>query len=1081
MVIWAADYNLLTTTPFWISLAGTLVVVSGLTFLYHTVFTWLLPSILYCFGYNHAAESSWRIKFITKFSNTKGPAVIVLVVVIISAYSCGLFIWETTRVQKLSNAGTAKEEVQNVFRDPFVIWSEFAVSALSLLEYMFQFAVAPNKVKFTLNPIKIAQMIPVIPGILGPGMGFYYYGFQFLRFIQLYSSLTFLKKLDGSFFVGLSAELVLLVGAVMSIIFSTAGIIFILENVHFNEGGKFDNFFECIYYVVITFTTVGFGEFSPVSLLGKLFIIVGLFANFILLPTHVTAAIQRVKIWRNQRKYGGEGHVIVFSRGDFFVDFIHEFYSEALGAWRGRNMCLMTQRRVSSDDKAVLRVPSYKLRISHMSGDMINLTDTKRTRAKKADACFILLSTLAYNHDQMDSNNILRAISLKRQNPKLKVYMQLFSSQYKFMLKGVCDNVIYSRDMRASILAQNAVAPGFTTLFGNLIVSQKPAEDVASKGWLAEYKAGLHQTLHTNVDLSNFVGANFFDVLYHLFLNEGALLISVRSRVDDTHSMLDDTAIDITLSADSNSSEVELSEMGRKKQQKKKPRGCCACCASDKEKDEDEEAKYGPYRMGISGTQKIREGDQGVFIYRKKTKTLQKRINRLRINDFDSLLETSNAWQRTSVDGIAQVSKRALSLQSTRALNEILQDKFVEPPPVAPEIHADSSLLSTDENAANENVNNNNKKRKADFDPHCMLLGDRSLETLSGHVVVCVLDNYAGTHFDIPDGADTEHSPDKLQLEQSHLAPSQLHAPDLIGILKALRSRPGLRETPVIFLMLRPPSPLQLQEFEPYRGLVYFVAGSPSDAFDLQRAGATQAKAVLILATDGPNSMNGAPDEAGDTNLIAHDANSLMIYRLLEYLPTYPVIQLVFPDNCRFLNQSSKSYFFNPHYVSGHIFIRSSLHYILAQAYYKENFLQVVNKLTRANISHVKVSDLHEFPRSLATDESRKNKKKKKAVEEEIYLYKDLVKQLLARGQVPLALYRTRHDRAKKGSRNLFQGLKNLLRNGHMPTNLMDSASVNTAPDHGAASFRKRFVFTNPPPTTTLQSDDIVFVISPHS
>lgn len=63
--------------------------------------------------------------------------------------------------------------------------------------------------------------------------------------------------------------------------------------------------------------------------------------------------------------------MIVFSRGDFFVDFIHEFYTEALGAWRGRNMCLMTQRRISSDDKAALHVPSYKLRISHMNGDMI--------------------------------------------------------------------------------------------------------------------------------------------------------------------------------------------------------------------------------------------------------------------------------------------------------------------------------------------------------------------------------------------------------------------------------------------------------------------------------------------------------------------------------------------------------------------------------------------------------------------------------------------------------------------------------------------------------------------------------------
>lgn len=59
------------------------------------------------------------------------------------------------------------------------------------------------------------------------------------------------------------------------------------------------------------------------------------------------------------------------------------------------------------------------------------------------------------------------------------------------MLKGVCDNVIYSRDMRAAILAQNAVAPGFTTLFGNLIVSQKPTEDVTNKGWLAEYSTYL--------------------------------------------------------------------------------------------------------------------------------------------------------------------------------------------------------------------------------------------------------------------------------------------------------------------------------------------------------------------------------------------------------------------------------------------------------------------------------------------------------------------------------------------------------------------------------------------------------------
>lgn len=132
-----------------------------------------------------------------------------------------------------------------------------------------------------------------------------------------------------------------------------------------------------------------------------------------------------------------------------------------------------------------------------------------------------------------------------------------------------------------------------------------------------------------------------------------------------------------------------------------------------------------------------------MFIYRKKTKTLQKRINRLRINDFDSLLETSAAWQSSSVDEVTQqASKRALYLQSTRALNEILQDKFVErkcsrgdannlcdsvpfaAPSVAPEIHPESSALDVIEDVAAENRNNTNKKRRVDFDPHCMLLGD---------------------------------------------------------------------------------------------------------------------------------------------------------------------------------------------------------------------------------------------------------------------------------------------------------------------------------------------------------------------
>jgi hypothetical protein len=64
--------------------------------------------------------------------------------------------------------------------------------------------------------------------------------------------------------------------------------------------------------------------------------------------------------------------------------------------------------------------------------------------------------------------------------------------------------------------------------------------------------------------------------------------------------VLDDTAIDITMSVNSDSSDIELSAIGHKRQAKKK-RGCCSCCGAEEEDKSDEKSKYGPYRTGLAG------------------------------------------------------------------------------------------------------------------------------------------------------------------------------------------------------------------------------------------------------------------------------------------------------------------------------------------------------------------------------------------------------------------------------------------------------------------------------------------------
>jgi hypothetical protein len=72
---------------------------------------------------------------------------------------------------------------------------------------------------------------------------------------------------------------------------------------------------------------------------------------------------------------------------------------------------------------------------------------------------------------------------------------------------------------------------------------------------------------------------------------------------------------------------------------------------------------------------------------------------------------------------------------------------------------------------------------------------------------------------------------------------------------------------------------------------ILFLKGSPSDTFDLLRAGAMQAKLILIVSRDFYNEKGrNKSNELEET--ITHDAISLMIYRLLEFSPTFPIIQL---------------------------------------------------------------------------------------------------------------------------------------------------------------------------------------------
>ncbi|PRD22844.1 UNVERIFIED_CONTAM: Potassium channel subfamily T member 2 [Trichonephila clavipes] len=109
---------------------------------------------------------------------------------------------------------------------------------------------------------------------------------------------------------------------------------------HFQRAGvEHVNLFASLYFVVVTFSTVGYGDYKPDNWPSQLFMVVMICVALIVLPTQFE---QLAYTWMERQKLGfaysrhraqNERHVVVCSttlRSDTVMDFLNEFYAHPL-------------------------------------------------------------------------------------------------------------------------------------------------------------------------------------------------------------------------------------------------------------------------------------------------------------------------------------------------------------------------------------------------------------------------------------------------------------------------------------------------------------------------------------------------------------------------------------------------------------------------------------------------------------------------------------------------------------------------------------------------------------------------------
>jgi len=149
---------------------------------------------------------------------------------------------------------------------PLIMRFELLVSGIIAFEYIGRFILARNKLEYVVNPLSIADLIAIIP-FFQPFrvLRFMVIGARFLRIAYRYRhfamGLTFI-------FRAVSFEFYFIFSFFLLFFFASLLIMFSLEAGAGNPNVK--NLFDALYLVVITMTTVGYGDITPVTLEGRI-------------------------------------------------------------------------------------------------------------------------------------------------------------------------------------------------------------------------------------------------------------------------------------------------------------------------------------------------------------------------------------------------------------------------------------------------------------------------------------------------------------------------------------------------------------------------------------------------------------------------------------------------------------------------------------------------------------------------------------------------------------------------------------------------------------------------------------------
>ena len=278
-----------------------------------------------------------------------------------------------------------------------------------------------------------------------------------------------------------------------------------------------NNFFDSLWFIIVSLTTTGYGDIIPSTNNGKLITLIAILAG-IILTAIITGELASIIIEIREKRGKGlmnfskkKNHIIICGWKNDFANFLKELIN------KNENLNISDIVLINNEQleniQSILADP-FLSSINYVHGEYFDEGVLIRGGIINAKKVLILADdTGRYSQSEIDSKNVMAVLTIEKINKNIYICAEIFDPKFKkYLQQSHCDEIILSKDFSKNIIINSISESGFSNIIQEFI---NPNKDTRLKTEIIDEK---------------FIGKIFLE-LFNYYLEKNIILIGILENI----------------------------------------------------------------------------------------------------------------------------------------------------------------------------------------------------------------------------------------------------------------------------------------------------------------------------------------------------------------------------------------------------------------------------------------------------------------------------------------------------------------------------------------------------------------------